>query len=417
MKKLLLPLLLALACRLGYADTKISAMGSTTTLNTGDIIPVVTNPSGTAANKSITKSNLTTTLDILTNASASTTFSAIGVSSASLQTQVNSLNTSTATIATSTASLQTQVNNLNTSTATIATSTASLQTQVNSLNTSTATIATSTASLQTQVSTLSTSTSTLKTQIETKVNYSSFSATSPITYNNATGGIGFLQTVSSFTTTSTFTVTFATINLNGVNMSWPSSGTVGNYLQYTATNTVQWGSVTAAASSSGSSPLAVATGTASAFGTVTSSPTAVINLSSSSFTTQLTGVATAYIDLSANVKTRALGVSWDGSGSVLTTGTTYWLSVPSTGTIVEMVISGLASGSATVNVSSSAVFNTNPVSICASACPTLTSGTIGFDTTLTGWAKSLAKDSFLYFVVNSATTISQLTVALEYQTP
>ena len=37
-----------------------------------------------------------------------------------------------------------------------------------------------------------------------------------------------------------FTVTRASTNINGVNMVWPSSGTIGNVLSYTSTNTLQW---------------------------------------------------------------------------------------------------------------------------------------------------------------------------------
>jgi hypothetical protein len=64
MKKLLISLLVGLSCRAAYSDTKISAMTSTTTLNAGDVIPVVTNPTGSAANMKITKTNLITTLGI-----------------------------------------------------------------------------------------------------------------------------------------------------------------------------------------------------------------------------------------------------------------------------------------------------------------------------------------------------------------
>lgn len=73
MKKLLFIALMGLSVR-AYADTKISAFTSTTTLNTVDIIPVVTNPSGSAANRSITKTNLAATLDILTQSSATATY-------------------------------------------------------------------------------------------------------------------------------------------------------------------------------------------------------------------------------------------------------------------------------------------------------------------------------------------------------
>ena len=60
MKKLLA--LLCLLPSLGWCDSKISAFPSTTTLNAGDIIPVVTNPTTSPANKVITFQNLQTQL-------------------------------------------------------------------------------------------------------------------------------------------------------------------------------------------------------------------------------------------------------------------------------------------------------------------------------------------------------------------
>lgn len=47
-----------------FCDTKISALPSTSTLNSGDIIPVVTNPGTSPQNFTITKSNLISTLGV-----------------------------------------------------------------------------------------------------------------------------------------------------------------------------------------------------------------------------------------------------------------------------------------------------------------------------------------------------------------
>ena len=81
MKKLLL-LLLAVPS-LAFADTKITAMTSTTTMNSFDILPVVTNPSGSALNEKITYFNF---------------LGPLGVSTGSLQTQLNNVAASTATL-------------------------------------------------------------------------------------------------------------------------------------------------------------------------------------------------------------------------------------------------------------------------------------------------------------------------------
>lgn len=68
MKKILLSLLLLPS--LAFCDTKISALPSTTTLNSADIIPVVTNPGTTPQNFTITKQNLISTLGITTGGNA-----------------------------------------------------------------------------------------------------------------------------------------------------------------------------------------------------------------------------------------------------------------------------------------------------------------------------------------------------------
>lgn len=62
MKKLMLALFLLPT--VGFCDTKISALPSTTTLNSSDIFPVVTNPSTNPQNFTISKANLLITLGI-----------------------------------------------------------------------------------------------------------------------------------------------------------------------------------------------------------------------------------------------------------------------------------------------------------------------------------------------------------------
>jgi len=110
-----------------------------------------------------------------------------------------------------------------------------------------------------------------------------------------------------------------------------------------------------------------------------------------------------------------LGVSWDGGGSALTAGTTYWVPIPSSGTITGATLTANPSGSMTVNVSSSAVFGvTNAGKICASDCPVLSGGSTQINDTISGWATSVAKDGWIYFVVNTATTITQANLVLRY---
>ena len=194
--------------------------------------------------------------------------------------------------------------------------------------------------------------------------------------------------------------------------------------------------------SSGASALAVTTGSSTGWtGQPVSSPTAVINLSSNTFTATLEGSATAFIGInfssitaqgpvvssitasaltaltnpSSNLIQREIGYAWDGGGSALTTGTTYWMVAPATGTITAVVLTGNPSGSVKINVSSGSAFGFSTASsICASDCPALSSATSLRDTTLTGWTTAIAKDEVLYFVVNSATTLTQANLTIEY---
>ncbi len=85
---------------------------------------------------------------------------------------------------------------------------------------------------------------------------------------------------------STFTMTGTTMTVNGVKMIWPSSGTIGNYLQYTSTNTLQW---VPAASSGGGYRIEPATVTINAaVGVILSSGIKVSNTEIITTTTTLT---------------------------------------------------------------------------------------------------------------------------------
>jgi hypothetical protein len=73
------------------------------------------------------------------------------------------------------------------------------------------------------------------------------------------------------------------------------------------------------------------------------------------------------------------------------------------------------SGSIVVDIWEDTYTNYPPVvadSICASAKPTISSTTKSKDTTLTGWQKTISPDSSLRFNVDSATTITRVTISL-----
>ena len=110
---------------------------------------------------------------------------------------------------------------------------------------------------------------------------------------------------------------------------------------------------------------------------------------------------------------RTVGVSIDGGGSVITTGTKGYIEVPYSGTIIEWKIISDVSGSITFDVwKSNAAVPTNANSITASAKPTLTTAQRATSTTLTGWTTGVAADDVFGFEVESATTITKATLIL-----
>lgn len=116
-------------------------------------------------------------------------------------------------------------------------------------------------------------------------------------------------------------------------------------------------------------------------------------------------------------RTTAIGYSFDGGGSALATGTYgAGLSIPFACTINSVTLLADQSGSVVVDIWKDTYANfppTNADSICASAKPTLSSARKSVDTTLTGWATSVAAGDVLYFNVDSASTITKLALVLK----
>lgn len=108
--------------------------------------------------------------------------------------------------------------------------------------------------------------------------------------------------------------------------------------------------------------------------------------------------------------------SWDGGGSALTAGTTYWALLPSSGTITSLDFTSIPAGTLSVQVSTSTVFDvTKAGKICASACPSLSAASRQSDSTLTGWTTGIGQDGYIWFVINSAATSIQANLTLRYR--
>ena len=110
----------------------------------------------------------------------------------------------------------------------------------------------------------------------------------------------------------------------------------------------------------------------------------------------------------------------DNSGSAITAGDSTIASVPVevTGTITKAVLIADQSGSAVVDVKK-ATYSGFPTtsSIAASAKPTLSAAQKASDSTLTGWTTSVTAGDILQFRVDSASTVTRLTLILTITPP
>ena len=114
--------------------------------------------------------------------------------------------------------------------------------------------------------------------------------------------------------------------------------------------------------------------------------------------------------------TGVLGITIDGAGTAITTGVKGYLLIPYTCTITAAELTADQSGSIVIDVWKDAAANFPPTdadSITASAPPTLSSAQRSSDSTLTGWTVSLAAGDYLGFNVDSASTVTRVTLALK----
>lgn len=118
----------------------------------------------------------------------------------------------------------------------------------------------------------------------------------------------------------------------------------------------------------------------------------------------------------------AISVVIDGGGSALTTGLKGYLEVPIDITLTRATLLADQSGSVVVDIfkCTYAQFDassTHPVvgdKITASAPPTISTATKSQDSTLSGWTTAIAAGSILAFNINSATTVTRVTLSLKY---
>jgi hypothetical protein len=124
------------------------------------------------------------------------------------------------------------------------------------------------------------------------------------------------------------------------------------------------------------------------------------------------------VNLSAGTSssTRVVGLVIDGGGSAISTGVKGYTRVPFAGTISKVTMLADQSGSIVVDVWKDTYANYPPTdadSITASAPPTISAATKSEDATLTGWTTSVSAGDVFGFNVDSASTVTRVSVLIE----
>lgn len=112
----------------------------------------------------------------------------------------------------------------------------------------------------------------------------------------------------------------------------------------------------------------------------------------------------------------AVGYTINGQDNVIVTGVAgVGIQVPFACTINSVTLLANTTGSIVIDIWKDTYANFPPTvadSICASAKPTITSGTKSTDSTLTGWTKTISAGDVLYFNVDSCSTITNVVLIL-----
>ena len=106
----------------------------------------------------------------------------------------------------------------------------------------------------------------------------------------------------------------------------------------------------------------------------------------------------------------------DGGGDAITTGIKGDIEVPLGLTITQVTVVADQTGSIVIDIWKDTYANFPPTvadTITASAKPTLASAAKAQDNTLTGWTTSIEAGSILRFNVDSASTVTRVTISLK----
>jgi hypothetical protein len=179
--------------------------------------------------------------------------------------------------------------------------------------------------------------------------------------------------------------------------------------------TVNTGTLTLTANADNTSVLTIGSGAVSVSGSNTGDQTNIsgnaATVTNGVYTTDIGSSVQAY---NAYLTTGTIGITIDGGGSAITTGSKGFIYVPYACTISSATLLADQSGSIVIDVKKVA-YGSFPTtsSITASAKPTLSSAQNSQDTTLTGWTTSVSAGDVLEFVVDSCTTTTRANLILK----
>ena len=120
--------------------------------------------------------------------------------------------------------------------------------------------------------------------------------------------------------------------------------------------------------------------------------------------------------LTTAAKTATFGITINGGGSAITTGTKGEIQIPYDCTIASVTLLADQTGSAVLDVWKDTYANYPPDvadTITASAKPTLSSAIKYTDSTLTGWTTAVTAGDTIRFRVDSASTVTRLTLIIK----
>lgn len=212
------------------------------------------------------------------------------------------------------------------------------------------------------------------------------------------------------------------LSLSGTTLNAAGSGTVtttgspasGNLTKFSGATSVTNADLTGDVTTAGgvATTLAVSGVTAATYGDATHIPQLAVDAKG-----RITSASN--IALGAGSGTSAIGITIDGAGAVITTGTKGFVYAPRACTITAVTVlstdAAVLTGSIVVDIWKAAYASYPPTvanTITASAKPTISSAIKSQDTTLTGWTTNISAGDVLGFHVDSVATVTRVTLQL-----